>query len=95
MILCILAGEGVSVAREVELFSPSCQCYKLNYVLLRTKTGWQTISQNYNLGQSPTQHNTRPASASNGDSAEVGMLKLELYLASCDSFLPTTMPCCD
>ena len=33
------------------LFSPSCQCYKLNYVLLRTKTGWQTISQNYNLGQ--------------------------------------------
>ena len=43
---------------EVELFSPSCQCYKLNYVLLRTKTGWQTISQNYNLGQSPAQHIT-------------------------------------
>ena len=33
------------------LFSLCCQCYKLNYVLLETKTGCQTISQNYNLGQ--------------------------------------------
>ena len=33
------------------LFSRCCQCYKLNYVLLQTKTGCQTISQNYNLGQ--------------------------------------------
>ena len=41
---------------EVELFSPSCQCYKLNYVLLRTKTGWQTISQNYNFQTSKAQH---------------------------------------
>ena len=45
------------------LFSPSCQCYKLNYVLLRTKTGWQTISQNYNLETNPAQHfNTSTAS---------------------------------
>ena len=34
------------------LFSRSCQCNKLNYVLLETKTGCQTISQNYNVGQS-------------------------------------------
>ena len=33
------------------MFSRCCQCYKLNYVLLQTKTGCQTISQNYNLGQ--------------------------------------------
>ena len=49
------------------LFSPSCQCYKLNYVLPRTKTGWQTISQNYNLETSTAQHfNTSTASKREG-----------------------------
>ena len=56
--MILYPGVGVSVGVEVELFSPGCQCYKLNYVLLRTKTGSQTISQNYNLGQNRTQHYT-------------------------------------